>query len=285
MRPANHEWLPVLAGLCDRGVPCVLVTVMTARGSTPREAGTKMVVTAEQSFGTIGGGNLEFEAIAQARELLAACEEAAQAKDYALGPSLAQCCGGAVTIFLEPFGGPRKTLLLFGAGHVGKEVVKVLEGLPLKIRWIDERANEFPATLPANAEKVATSAPVAEMRNLPPDAFILIMTHSHDLDYDLVRAALQNGGFAYLGLIGSKTKRARFEKRLIAEGVGKEELERLTCPIGIGSVTGKHPREIAIAVAAELLSLGLTGRVSQAPETDESKEDDIHDATKLAHIS
>lgn len=254
MSAANHEWLPVLTDLTERGIPCVLITVMEAKGSTPREAGVKMIATASEQFGTIGGGNLEFEAIDEARKLLAAASKPA-VKDYPLGPKLAQCCGGFVSVFLEPFLPVGRTLFLFGAGHVGKEVVKVLEGLPLKIKWVDERANEFPAHLPKNCEKIVTSAPVAELREADENSYIAVMTHSHDLDFDLVRAAYK-GKFAYLGLIGSDTKRARFEKRLVADGVAKENLSRLNCPIGIGG-TGKHPREIAISVAAELLTLGI----------------------------
>ncbi|MCM2343451.1 MAG: xanthine dehydrogenase accessory protein XdhC [Alphaproteobacteria bacterium] len=254
----NHEWLPVLTDLTDRGVPCVLITVMEAKGSTPRESGTKMIVTDTAQFGTIGGGNLEFQAIDEARKILAAAADRAEVRDYALGPSLAQCCGGAVSVFLEPFMPLHKTLFLFGAGHVGKEVIKVLEGLPLRIKWIDERENEFPSMIPANCERIVSAAPGALLRDAADDSFIVIMTHSHDLDYELVEAAMKRGVFSYLGLIGSQTKRTKFEKRLQVAGIAKEELSRLTCPIGIGGVMGKHPREIAIALAAELLSSGLT---------------------------
>ena len=253
----NHEWLPVLTDLTERGLPCVLITVMEAKGSTPRESGTKMVVTQEEQFGTIGGGNLEFQAIDEARKILTA-SGTSETRDYPLGPSLAQCCGGMVSVFLEPFLPLRKTLFLFGAGHVGREVVKVLDGLPLKIKWIDERDNEFPDTIPKNCEKIVSPTPVAALRDIADDAYIVVMTHSHDLDYDLVEAAMKQDKFAYLGLIGSQTKRVKFEKRLQAAGIATGNLSRLTCPIGIGGVTGKHPREIAIAVAAELLSYGLT---------------------------
>lgn len=255
MTAFNHEWLPVLTALTEKGEPCVLITVMEAKGSTPREAGVKMIATATEQFGTIGGGNLEFQAVEEARKLLAA-QAGPEVKDYPLGPRLAQCCGGAVTVFLEPFVPSGRMLYLFGAGHVGKEVVKVLEGLPLKVKWIDERANEFPSALPRNCEKVLTSAPAAELRAVDERSYIAVMTHSHDLDYELVHAALRQGRFAYLGLIGSLTKRAKFEKRLRAEGVAQENIQRLHCPIGIGG-TGKHPREIAISVAAELLTLGI----------------------------
>lgn len=258
MSYTHHEWLSTLADLAERAVPCVLVTVMEAKGSTPRDAGTKMVVTADESFGTIGGGNLEFEAMAAARALLAQATATPQVKDYPLGPSLAQCCGGAVSVFLEPILPHKNTLYLFGAGHVGREVVQVLDGLPVTIKWIDSREHEFPAAIPGNCEKIVTATPQSVLSTLADNAFIVIMTHNHDLDYELVEGCFTKGNFFYLGLIGSDTKRVRFEKRLKVSGIDEDSLARLTCPIGIGGVTGKHPREIAIALAAELLSLGLT---------------------------
>ena len=249
------DWLTALAGMRDKDIACVLITVTEAKGSTPREAGTKMVVTADKQFGTIGGGNLEFEAIAEARKLLAAATSSLKTKDYPLGPALAQCCGGMVTVLLEPFASPRKVVLLFGAGHVGREVVGVLEGLPIRVKWVDERAEEFPAETPANCEKIITARPVEKLKETSDNTYIVVMTHSHNLDFEIVKAALEHGKFAYLGLIGSPTKSARFRKRLLAM---KLDINRLTCPIGISSVKGKHPREIAIALAAELLGLGLT---------------------------
>lgn len=256
MDGVNHGWLPVLAELTEKGVPCVLITVMEAKGSTPREAGVKMVATAQAQFGTIGGGNLEFQALEAAREMLATAATA-QVKEYPLGPKLAQCCGGAVTIFLEPFAANHKTLYLFGAGHVGREVVQVLAGLNLRVKWVDARAQEFPADVPKNCEKILTAAPLAEMRAMAQGAYVAVLTHDHALDYELVREAYRQGRFAYLGLIGSATKRAKFVKRLAVDGVSAKDIERLRCPIGIVGVTSKHPREIAIAIAAELLSLGL----------------------------
>jgi xanthine dehydrogenase accessory factor len=256
----TYDWLAVLADLAEKRVPCVLMTVTEAKGSTPREAGTKMVVTATEQFCTIGGGNLEFQAIEEARQLLAEAVTAPAIKDYPLGPKLAQCCGGAVSVMLEPFIPNTRKLYLFGAGHVGKEVVKVLAGLPIDIHWVDERADEFPAQLPKNCQKIISATPAAVMRDMTDDAYILVMTHSHDLDYDIVQAAMKSGSYAYLGLIGSATKRARFEKRLQLDGIAATDLSRLTCPIGLAAVKGKHPREIAIGVAAELLACGLTGQ-------------------------
>lgn len=266
----SHRWLSDLSELRKHGTPCVLITVVSAKGSTPRESGTKMIVTRFQQFGTIGGGNLEFEAVAAARKLLEEATDTPEIRDYALGPSLAQCCGGAVTVLLEPFLEDCKTLLLFGAGHVGKEVVKVLEGLPVKIKWVDERVNEFPQHIPANVEQIVTSAPADALKKIVDNAYILVITHSHDLDYLLVEKALRQNKFSYLGMIGSDTKRAKFEKRLKADGINDKQLAGLTCPIGVEGVKGKHPREIAIAVAAELLQKGIA-----APA---AKKEEKHDA-------
>jgi xanthine dehydrogenase accessory factor len=253
-----RSWIDDLAGLRDAGAAAVLVTVLTADGSTPRNAGTKMVVSASALFGTIGGGALEQRAIEQARSLIDGPAVAGPVMlDLPLGPELAQCCGGHVTLLLELFSPPQTALLLFGAGHVGREIAGVLDGLPTRLRWIDPRAHEFPQNPPANAELVVTSVPVAEVEAAPAGACFLVLTHSHDLDLEIVHAVLRRGDFGYLGLIGSKTKRARFVARLRARGIDDAMLERMRCPIGLPGIPGKHPREIAIGVAAELLSSGL----------------------------
>jgi len=193
MTDISHHWLPLLADLRERRVPCVLITVAETRGSVPRGAGTKMIVSAGEQYGTIGGGNLETEAVQAARELLRAQESTDDSGNrlirYPLGPALAQCCGGVVTVLLEPFLPPRRKLLLFGAGHVGKAVIDVLSGLGLPIRWIDPRTEQFPAHSPPGVEMIVTGAPEAELRSADADSFILIITHSHDLDYALVEAA------------------------------------------------------------------------------------------------
>jgi xanthine dehydrogenase accessory factor len=280
MKPdISHRWLSDLSELRKHETPCVLITVVSAKGSTPRESGTKMIVTQFQQLGTIGGGNLEFEAIAAARKLLEDAAAAPEIHDYALGPSLAQCCGGAVTVLLEPFLANCNTLVLFGAGHVGKEIVKVLEGLPVKIKWVDERVNEFPQELPGNVEKIITASPVDELKNLGDNTYILVITHSHDLDYAIVEKALKQHHFPYLGLIGSDTKRAKFEKRLQADGISAKRLSGLTCPIGVKGVKGKHPREIAIAVAAELLQNGLVASAAKQTAENDKKERDKNACT------
>jgi xanthine dehydrogenase accessory factor len=220
-----------------------------------------MVVTAESSQGTIGGGHLEFKAVELARELLAtraarpADEATPVLRSFALGPSLGQCCGGEATLVFEPVLPPRFQVALFGAGHVGRALVKLLADLPCLVTWIDSRAEAFPAEIPANAAVELTDLPEEEVVDLPHESYVLVMTHSHALDLRIVERALRRPDLRYVGLIGSKTKRARFLRRLALRGLAPEEIARLTCPIGIEGVACKRPAEIAIAVAAQLLQL------------------------------
>jgi xanthine dehydrogenase accessory factor len=257
-------WLEALAGLSSRGEAAVLVTVLRAAGSTPREAGAKMVVTAGETHGTIGGGRLELEATRTARGLLSAPSSGAGvtpvSRDFGLGPSLGQCCGGAVTLLFEAILPPDWRIALFGAGHVGRALVRLLGDLSCRVEWFDPRPGEFPGALPGNVLAVVTDDPEGEVTDLPPGCDVVVFTHSHDLDQAIVAAALRRSDLGYLGLIGSGTKRARFEARLRERGFSAEDLARIVCPIGLPGVGGKGPAEIAIAVAAQLLQLRRPAR-------------------------
>jgi xanthine dehydrogenase accessory factor len=331
------DWLSVLARLSASGAPCVLVTVAVTRGSVPREAGTKMVVTEDAMFGTIGGGQLEYQALRTAREMLTG-GVAAQLSRFGLGPSLGQCCGGTAEVLFEPiseaaddwlrslaayvdrgepavlvtglgdaaggklvvsrddasgtFADPQQKaavvaaaralldgavarpqleqtgdqavlfepirpaglhVLLFGAGHVGKALVRVLSELPCRITWVDSRAEQFPRDPPPNVTIECTEVPQYAVDRAPSRAAFLVMTHSHALDLTLCERILSRNDFSYFGLIGSATKRAKFTRRLKARGLSDDVIERMVCPIGIPELPGKHPGEIAIAVAAQLL--------------------------------
>lgn len=248
------SWLNTLSELDGRGIPAVLVTVAATDGSAPREAGTKMVVTPDDTIGTIGGGTLEFRAIEIARHMLDT-RQGPSLRKFPLGPSMGQCCGGTMTLLFEPQRPDLFTVALFGAGHVGKAVVQVLSALPCRIRWFDPRPDEFPDHVPPGVSVEVTNAPEREIAALPDDAWILVMSHSHALDLGITAKALQENRFAYVGLIGSETKRARFVKRFRELGLDEQQIARLTCPIGIDGVNGKHPGEIAIATAAQLLRL------------------------------
>lgn len=258
--PSPNGWVEALASAVAAGRPAVLVTVLRAAGSTPREAGAKMVVTAGSTHGTIGGGHLEMEAVSQAREMLAAAGRGVPpggpvTRDVALGPSLGQCCGGAVTLLLEALLPPAWNVAVFGAGHVGRALVALLAALPCRVAWIDSREGEFPGEVPAGVDRIVSEAPADEVADLPAGCDVVVMTHSHALDQEIVEAALRRPDLRYLGLIGSATKRARFLARLAERGFPPAQVARLTCPVGVPGAGGKLPAEIAIAVAAQLLQV------------------------------
>lgn len=261
---AAHADAALAAGWLAAGRAAMVVEVAATRGSVPREAGTRMLVGADAVAGTIGGGHLEQQAITKARQRLAAGETAPLDWPVSLGPSLGQCCGGALTVRLRPLTAetlaawpalaPRFHLQLYGAGHVGRAIVQVLAGVPCRVQWIDEREEEFPpGPLPAQVEKLCVEPVEAEVPLAPPGSFFLVLTHSHDLDLALTDAILRRGDSAWFGLIGSATKRARFLNRLRERGHGPEALARLTCPIGLPGITGKEPGVIAASVVAQML--------------------------------
>ena len=258
LRAAALQWLAAAR-------PAVVVEVVAHKGSVPREAGTRMLVAADEVLGTIGGGHLELKAIADARALLAG-SAAEQLQHIALGPSLGQCCGGTLDLRFTPLAAaepdkwalaaPRFTLQLYGAGHVGRAIVRLLAGIPCSVQWIDERESEFPAEpLPPHIQRLCVEPVQAEVAAAPPGACYLVLTHSHALDLAISLAILQRADFAYFGLIGSKTKRARFEHRLRERGIAAEHIDRMVCPIGMPGIEGKEPEVIAVAVVAQLLLL------------------------------
>jgi len=249
------------------GVPGVVVEVSAARGSVPRERGTRMLVSGTQALGTIGGGHLELLAIEIAREMLARPDAVEPfERHFPLGPALGQCCGGAVTLRFSrldarclrawPAADPRFFLQLYGAGHVGRAIVNLLSTIACRVQWIDERESEFPAgELPPHIEKVCVEPVEAEVAVAPARACYLVLTHNHDLDLRITEAILRRADFRYLGLIGSATKKARFLHRYEARGIPAETLARMTCPIGVPGIEGKEPEIIAVAAVAQLLQL------------------------------
>ncbi|MBX3606559.1 MAG: xanthine dehydrogenase accessory protein XdhC [Piscinibacter sp.] len=258
------------------GEAAVLVQVTEALGSAPREAGTRMLVSAAHCAGTVGGGHLELKAIERARQLLATDEPGPQSAHYPLGPALGQCCGGAVTLGFTrldahvlaawPKPAPRLHLQLYGAGHVGRAIVQSLAPLNVSVDWIDERDEEFPpdADLPGHVRKVCVDTIEAEVAEAPRDAFYLVLTHRHDLDLRISEAILARNDFAFFGLIGSKTKRQRFLHRFEQRGLPPAAIARMTCPIGVPGIEGKEPEVIAAAVVAQLLQASSPA-ADQAP--------------------
>ncbi|AZZ46389.1 xanthine dehydrogenase accessory protein XdhC [Pseudomonadaceae bacterium SI-3] len=252
---SNTAWIDALADLQQRGEPCVLVTIIEERGSTPRNAGSKMVVSRERLYDTIGGGHLEYKAQQIAREMLENRSRDTRLERFSLGASLGQCCGGATVLLFEPMGQPQAHIAVFGAGHVGRALVQLLASLPCKVRWIDSRKSEFPAQIPAGVEKVVNDDVVDEVENMPAGSYFIVMTHNHQLDLELTAAILERNDFTYYGLIGSKSKRARFEHRLRDRGFQPERVQRMRCPMGIAEVKGKLPVEIAVSIAGEVIAI------------------------------
>ena len=265
---------------------CVVVTLDSVIGSAPREAGCRMIVTTDKIFGSIGGGNLEFEATAHARELLAMESMPGQEhQPVALGPALNQCCGGSVTLlfechqatvpgwleelmdkarletletvdgkwWLELIGVQLKPLILFGAGHVGQAVARLLADLPFKVTWVDNRPDVFPEQAGPNINIVEPDDPQSEVSKASSGSIFVVMTHSHQLDEDICFEVLSRGAFAWLGLIGSITKRRRFIQRLAQRGIGETSLAQLVCPVGLRGIKGKQPATIALSLVAQLM--------------------------------
>jgi xanthine dehydrogenase accessory factor len=288
-----------------------LVTLARVEGSSPREAGVRMVVRPSGGFhGTIGGGTLEFAALEAANEALRKGRGPARRRSLALGPELGQCCGGRVEWRVETFdkrdlddlsalaiaeGGAPATLsavlgadgrvqrtlgssvserrlarladeswteplgvlgravYLFGAGHVGRALALALAPLPFAVRWIDPRRDAFPAHTPANVTLIHAPEPSAELASAPDNALVVVITHSHALDLEIVAEALRVERFGYVGLIGSATKRARFLSQMRAAGLTGVQLARLVCPIGVPGLESKDPAVIAASTAAQLL--------------------------------
>ncbi len=250
----SSTWIRALANLESEGTAAVMITVVDEKGSTPRNAGAKMVVSSAQQFDTIGGGHLEYKAIKIARQLLQHKQAQPRLERFSLGASLGQCCGGATTLLFEPIGSATTQIALFGAGHVGRALAPILASLPCRVRWIDSRDDEFPDVIPEGVEKVTNEFPVDEVESMPANSYFIVMTHNHQLDQALTEAILKRGEFDYFGLIGSQTKRKKFEHRLKAKGFTDQQIDSMTCPMGVKEVKGKLPAEIAVSVAAEVIA-------------------------------
>ena len=316
LSPMREPWPRAVCRLLEQGESAVVrVLIAEVRGSAPREAGTSMLVVRNGTFGTVGGGNLEWQATRVARSLIASgvATPSIQIWRLVLAQELAQCCGGVVQLWLERFtaddlpflrraalewsadaailtevsgesvvrkivhrgaldaplrftfmGDTQATLLeapqarravlwVYGAGHVAQGLIHVLAELPFQVTWVDSRAELLPASLPDNVYPLCTQTPVDTISAAPGGALFLVMTHDHSLDYVLCRRILERQDFAWLGLIGSKSKGARFRARLARDEVPHEAITRMSCPIGIEGVSSKLPAAIAVAVAAQLL--------------------------------
>lgn len=259
-------WVAAVARLRARRESGVLVTVATVRGHAPRDAGAKMVVGQNETWGSIGGGNIEAVAIDRARETIAAAKPEPELIDFALNDKVTnqhgvQCCGGTVSVLLEPLPVVR-AVAVFGVGHVGLELARILARQDLDLHLVDTRAETLTKErLDVLADAVAQVhvhhtplLPEEVLEELPRGTHILIMTHDHAEDAALCDAALRTTHLGSIGLIGSAAKWVRFRKRLRTEG-GHDDatIDRIKTPIGLADITGKDPATIAVSVSADLL--------------------------------
>jgi xanthine dehydrogenase accessory factor len=263
---AERTWIDAVARLRSRRAPGVLVTLAAVRGHAPRRAGAKMVVSQAETWGSIGGGNLEAVAVRRARELIAAGAVEPEMMSTTLSDRApyqhgVQCCGGEVSVLLDPLP-VVPAVAIFGVGHVGLELARILARHDLDLHLVDSRPEQLTderlAVLADAVARVRVHAvpvlPEIVLGELPPGAHVLIMTHDHAEDAALCDAVLRHGEFGSIGLIGSAPKWARFRRRLAEEG-GHDAptIERIRTPIGLPDITGKQPATIAVSVAADLL--------------------------------
>jgi xanthine dehydrogenase accessory factor len=260
------DWLEPVEHLRKHRRPGVLVTLAAVRGHAPRDAGAKMVVAADRTWGTIGGGNLEAVAVSRARLLLEQAGREPQLLTVSLSEKApseygVQCCGGEVTILLEPLP-TSPAVAIFGMGHVGLELARILARHDLDLHLVDTRPDQLsPERLEVLADArarihVHRDVPVLPeivLPELPPGTHVLVMTHDHAEDAALCDAALRRPGLGSIGLIGSAAKWARFRDRLAAQGHPSEVIDRITTPIGLAGIHGKDPAIIAVSVAAALI--------------------------------
>jgi xanthine dehydrogenase accessory factor len=261
----NHEnwsrnnWNSAAYQLSKQGQAYVLVTLVSVSGSTPRNSGTKMVISKNELYDTIGGGHLEHKAVKQAQKMLAAAlvegKGSQHLEHFQLAANLGQCCGGNASVLFECFAAVGVNIMLFGAGHVGKALIPILAQLPCQVTWVDSRDEQFPGNTDSyhNVHKVVSDAPELEVANMPQNSYYIVMTHNHQMDFDITQAILKRADFNYLGLIASNTKWRRFQQRYKHRDIDQAQVARMNCPIGLSQVSGKLPIEVAVSVSAEII--------------------------------
>lgn len=241
---AAVAWLDASAACARARTPFAIVGRIASDANT----GERLIVTADDARGSIGEATLDSAAVALARARLLAQVGVRTGETF-----LAQA--GSQTLLVHCVRPHAMPVIVFGNGHVGRALVQVLGAVDAEVRWVDEREEDFPDRVPANVEIIVTADAPREVAIAPAGSCLVVMTHSHALDFDIVEAALSRDDWTYVGLIGSKSKRAQFERRLLARGMSPDALRRLTCPIGAGPLRGKSPGVIAVAAAAEILAV------------------------------
>jgi len=270
----NGNWNSAAYQLSKHGQAYVLVTLVGVSGSTPRNSGTKMVICKNEIFDTIGGGHLEHKTIKHAQKMLAQGKDSQHLEHFQLGSNLGQCCGGNASVLFECFAAVGVNIMLFGAGHVGKALIPVLAQLPCQVTWVDSREEQFPSNLDTyhNVHKVVSEEPELEVANMPENSYYIVMTHNHQMDFDISQAILKRGDFNYLGLIASDTKWRRFQQRYKHRDIDQQQVARMNCPIGLEQVGGKLPMEVAVSVAGEIINIYQADQKRQAAQNQQLEQ-------------
>lgn len=280
------NWLKALTQHADNNVSCVLITVIESSGSAPRVVGTRMVVTTDSFSDTVGGGALEHEAIEHARQLLQSGQQEPLIthREFTLGSDLTQCCGGKVTLQFDCHWSNDFTLHVFGAGHVAQELARIVQRLSCRTTfydarepWLDKLKTRIEAQDGATHAFVSTHLitenPYSLVEQCPANGYFVIMTHSHELDMELVEAVLSRQDALYCGLIASDSKAASFRSRLKRKGFSTEEIEGLTAPLGCHGETGNTPMEVAVATVTDVLHIRQQHLKRQAEERNSTTEE------------
>jgi xanthine dehydrogenase accessory protein XdhC len=249
-----NNWISALAELQQQGEPCVLVTIIEEQGSTPRNTGSKMVICADKIFDTIGGGHLEYKAMEIARQMLDSGKHDTHLQRFSLGASLGQCCGGWPCCCSNPWARCKHRLRCLAPAMWPEPWYPCSPVCPAGCAGSTLGSRNSRQSCPRDVEKIVTDEPVDEVDALPAGCYCIVMTHNHALDLELSAALLKRNDFTYFGLIGSKTKRVKFEHRLRERGIAASPLQRMRCPMGLSEVKGKLPVEIAISIAGEIIA-------------------------------
>ena len=262
-----NAWLRAQLHCEQHNQAYALITIVALTGSSPRGVGSKMLVTLEAQFDTIGGGHLEYKAVAEAKQRLQQGGTTGLL-DYALGANLGQCCGGKVSLMYEVFSQTKMPVVVFGAGHVGRALVPLLAQLPVQVTWVDGRYDMLPKELPEGVVAVHEEHPQDHIVDCAKGSCYLIMTHHHGVDMALTEAVIKRNDARYLGVIGSVTKGRKFKQRLAAKNISPQQIAQLNCPMGKAGIQGKQPMEVAIAIAAQVMHLYQSSVAMDAAQQD-----------------
>ena len=286
------EWVKAVQRLRSGRQAGVLVTVMSVRGHAPREAGAKMVVAADNVWSTVGGGNLEALAVERSRSMIASGAVDPEVLSVALSDKApyqhgVQCCGGEVRLLLEPLP-VVPAVAIFGIGHVGLELARILARHDIELHLVDSRPDQLTASRLAVLEDAVAQVhihqvpvlPELVVGELPPGTHVLVMTHDHAEDAALCDAAIRNDQLATIGLIGSSAKWTRFQRKLAEDGNSEAAINRITTPIGLSDLPGKEPAVIAVSVAAWLLQQFTTERPPAPVDTAERQTASVRSAER-----